>query len=140
MATGTTKESTEDLVTRLVAQQLANVSEQHKREMREMQDRLDAMTKAMAQRGVDTLIPLHAGGSGHDISETWSQWEQELSRLGLTKPLSEIAQHLDLEPIKNTIGEVESGVKSAFDRLDSIESNFHARLTALEEATHVHEE
>lgn len=31
---------------------------------------------------VNTLVPTHAGGPGHEITEVWSQFHQELVRAG----------------------------------------------------------
>lgn len=37
---------------------------------------------ARGMPAVNTLVPTHAGGPGHEIAEVWSQWHQELANAG----------------------------------------------------------
>jgi hypothetical protein len=40
------------------------------------------LTAARGLPAVNTLVPTNAGGPGHEITQVWSQWHQELARLG----------------------------------------------------------
>jgi hypothetical protein len=42
----------------------------------------EEMKAARGAPAVNTLVPTNAGGPGHEITEVWSQWHQELARLG----------------------------------------------------------
>ena len=44
--------------------------------------RLEASLLASQAGRVQTTVPEHGGGPGTEISETWSQYEQDLSRQG----------------------------------------------------------
>lgn len=42
----------------------------------------EEMKAARGAPAVNTLVPTGAGGPGHEITEVWSQWHQELAKLG----------------------------------------------------------
>lgn len=82
-------------VQRMITEQLAQRDAQHAEEIKALQDQIAAMTAAMSNRGVVTLVPAHGAGPGIEVADTWSQWEQELSRLGLDVPIHEYIKRLE---------------------------------------------
>lgn len=82
-------------VQRIVTEQLMQRDAQHAEEIKALKDQIDAMTAAMANRGVVTLTPAHGAGPGVEVADTWSQWEQELSRIGLDVPVHEYIKRLE---------------------------------------------
>lgn len=91
LATGLSYED----VQRIVSEQLAQRDAQHAEEIKALKDQLDAMTAAMATRGVVSLVPAHGAGPGIEVAETWSQWEQEISRTGLGMHIVDYVKKLE---------------------------------------------
>lgn len=82
-------------VQQMIDAQLAKIQAQHKDEMVALQSQLEAMTAAMATRGVVSLVPTHGAGPGLEVAETWSQWEQEIARTGLGMPVHDYIKKLE---------------------------------------------
>lgn len=70
-------------IERIVSERLAAVESRYDAKIRQIEKlHADEMRAARGTLSVDHKVPEHAGGSGTEIHQVWSQYHQELSRNG----------------------------------------------------------
>lgn len=72
-----------DQIQAMIDARVNQVQSDYDKKIADLEERHAAELKAArGAPAVNTLVPTHAGGPDHEITETWSQWHQELARAG----------------------------------------------------------
>jgi hypothetical protein len=69
------------MIAQAIAENTAAIEERHQAEIIGLQDQLNSQAKQLSGLGTSTIAD-HSAGVGTNVHETWSQFEQELARIG----------------------------------------------------------
>lgn len=72
-----------DQIQAMIDARVNQVQSDYDKKIAALEERHAAELKAArGAPAVNTLVPTHAGGPGHEITEVWSQWHQQLANAG----------------------------------------------------------